>query len=59
MLIYQDAQVRHYWLVNPDEKSLECFALRGGVYALVASGMDEEVVEHPDFPELVIDLGPL
>ena len=59
MRIYQKTQVQHYWLVNPDEKSLECFSLQDSIYALVASGMDEEVVEHPDFPELVIDLGAL
>ncbi|MGE5558820.1 MAG: Uma2 family endonuclease [Bacillota bacterium] len=56
MRIYQKAQVQHYWLVNPDEKTLECFALRGGVYALVASGMDEDILEHPDFKGLSVPL---
>jgi len=54
--IYQEARVEHYWLVNPQEKTLECFAWRDGVYALVAGGMEEELVEHPDFPGLCIAL---
>jgi len=54
--LYQTARVKHYWLVNPEEKTLECFALRNGAYALAASGMDEEVVEHPDFAGLSIPL---
>jgi Uma2 family endonuclease len=54
--IYQEAKVRHYWLVNPEEKTLECFSLRDGDYTLVTAGMDEEVVEHPEFAELSIPL---
>ena len=56
MRVYQEAQVKHYWLVNPQEKTLECFAWRDGVYALVACGMDEDVVEHPSFDGLSIAL---
>ncbi|MGI6551862.1 MAG: Uma2 family endonuclease [Bacillota bacterium] len=56
MQVYQEAGVQHYWLVSPEEKTLECFCLRDGLYALVASGMDEDVVEHPDFPGLSIAL---
>jgi len=56
MRIYQKAEVKHYWLVDPQQKTLECFALHDGLYALVASGMEEETVEHPDFPGLSIPL---
>ncbi len=56
MQIYQRAGVQHYWLVDPEERTLECFALRDGLYARVAAGMDDEVVEHPDFAGLSIDL---
>ncbi len=59
MRIYQKTQVQHYWLVNPMEKTLECFVLRDGIYALIASGMDEDLVEHPDFTGLKIELGNL
>lgn len=54
--IYQKAGVQHYWLVNPLDQTFECFALKNGVYSLVASGMDEEVIEHPNFPDLFITL---
>ncbi|PKM79305.1 MAG: DNA-binding protein [Firmicutes bacterium HGW-Firmicutes-13] len=54
--IYQGVQVQHYWIVNPEEKTLECFSLRDGAYALAAAGMEEDVVEHPDFAGLSIDL---
>ena len=57
--IYQKAGVQHYWLVNPLDNTFECFALRDGIYSLVASGMDDDVVEHPDFPGLVIPLAEL
>jgi Uma2 family endonuclease len=54
--IYQRAKVQHYWLVNPEEKTLECFALREDAYFLAATGMDEDVVEYSSFPGLSIDL---
>lgn len=56
MQIYQRAKVQHYWLVDPQERTLECFAWHDGLYALVASGMDEDVVKHPDFAGLSIAL---
>lgn len=57
--IYQKAGVQHYWLVNPLDSTFECFALKDRVYSLVASGMDDDVVEHPDFPDLTIPLAEL
>ncbi len=59
MGIYQRAGVKHYWLVSPEDKTMECFCLKDGLYALVASGMDEESVEHHDFAGLVISLAKL
>jgi Uma2 family endonuclease/predicted DNA-binding transcriptional regulator AlpA len=56
MRVYQKAQVHHYWLLDPQEETLECFAWLDGVYALVASGMDEDIVEHPNFTGLSIAL---
>lgn len=54
--IYQRAGVQHYWLINPEEKTLECFALRDGSYFLAATGMDEDVVDNPGFPGLSVAL---
>jgi excisionase family DNA binding protein len=59
MQIYQKAGVEHYWLVDPEEKILECFILQEGYYARVAGGMDAEVVEHPEMSGLKIDLSKL
>ncbi|MTI94101.1 MAG: Uma2 family endonuclease [Firmicutes bacterium] len=54
--IYRRAGVRHYWLVDPEAKTLECFALKAGRYVMVASGMDTAVVRHPQFSGLTVDL---
>lgn len=54
--IYLRQNVAHYWLVNPEEKTLECFSLRDNTYALVAAGMEEDIVELPDFGGLSIPL---
>lgn len=59
MQIYQKEQVEHYWLVSPEEKTLECFHLRDGVYALIAAGMDHEIVNHPTYKRLSIPLSSL
>jgi Uma2 family endonuclease len=56
MQIYQKARVSHYWLVSPEEKTLECFQLIENVYALVASGMDADEVRPPGFSGLSISL---
>ena len=46
----------YFWIVDPEQKTLECFALRDGLYALVTAGMDDDVVKHPDFAGLSIVL---
>ncbi len=56
MQIYRKAHIKHYWIVNPAERTLECYALRDGSYTLLVSGMDEDVVKHPDFIDLSISL---
>ena len=56
MSIYQKAGIENYWLVDPAEKTMECFILRDGIYALLVSAMDEDVLEHPDFKGLSIKL---
>ncbi len=57
--LYQKEGVEHYWVVSPEDKSLECYHLNGEVYSLVVAGMDEETVEHPAFVGLAISLGTL
>ena len=59
LLIYQKYEIQHYWLVNPEDKTIECFFLKDGICALVVAGMDEEVIEHPSFKGLAIELSNL
>lgn len=59
MRIYQNASVPHYWIVDPEEKTMECYCLSGGLYVLVASGMDSEELSHPSLPGLQLPLSAL
>lgn len=54
--IYQKVGIQHYWIVSPEDKTLECFSLQNNTYALSASGLDEDIVTHPDFPGLSVAL---
>ena len=54
--LYQKAGVQHFWIVDPEEQSLVCFSLQNQVYALIASGLGDATVAHPDFPDLTINL---
>jgi len=56
---YQRAGVPHYWLLDPNERTLEVFALSGDRYTRVAAGCDDEVIAIPNFPGLTIVLGGL
>jgi excisionase family DNA binding protein len=38
MEIYRKAGIPHYWLVDPEENTLEAFVLKGEHYALIAAG---------------------
>mgnify|MGYP000855914048 CR=1 FL=1 len=54
--IYQEAGIQHYWLVDPNEKTMECLALWDGEYVLAASGINDATLTHPSFPGLSIPL---
>jgi len=58
MEIYRKAGIPHYWLVDPEENTLEAFVLKGEHYALIAAGAGGEgdKFTHPDFPGLDLDL---
>lgn len=53
---YLKAEVQHYWLVDPGEQTLQCLVLKEDRYELAAFGMGDEVVFHPDFAGLSINL---
>lgn len=59
MRIYQRAGILHYWIVDPENKTMECYCLRDGVYGLIIGGMDAEELDHPVFAGLKISLSRL
>ena len=56
---YADRAVPHYWIVDPDARTVECFRLEDGTYRLAASAASLEEFEVPAFPGLTIALAGL
>ena len=56
---YAELGVAHYWIGDPDARSLQCFRLAAGRYALLIEGEGDATLEHPDFSGLQIALGAL
>lgn len=56
---YAARSVPRYWIVDPEDRRLECFCLREGRYALQAAGTEDEAVEVSDFPGLNVPLATL
>ena len=56
MDIYRKAGIPHYWLVDPEENTLEAFVLKSECYALVFAGGPGDEFTHPEFPGLDLDL---
>lgn len=57
--IYQKAGVPHYWIVDPETKIIEAYGLKDGEYTLRSCAAEDEILTHPDFPELKIELAVL
>lgn len=56
---YAALGVRHFWLLDPDQRRLQCHRLEAGAWRLVAEAAGADTVEHPDWPGLTIRLGDL
>ena len=52
---YAALGVRHYWIVDPEQRRLECYLSEAGGYRLVAQCGAEGALRHPEWPDLVID----
>lgn len=52
---YQKAGVKHYWIVDLQSQTMECLKLVEQNYLVVIS-LATGVLEHPDFPNLNVDL---
>jgi Uma2 family endonuclease len=57
--LYQKHHVGHYWIIDPDEHTAECYQLVRGKYKLIASAHGEETAHFAPFPELAIPLSKL
>jgi Uma2 family endonuclease len=57
--VYARYQIPHYWLIDPDQRTLEAYELARGHYNLVASAQDAEVFAPSLFPGLSIQLSDL
>jgi Uma2 family endonuclease len=53
---YAELGVEHYWIVDPDQKRLECHRLAEGVFRPVAEAEGNTALVHPDWEGLEIDL---
>jgi Uma2 family endonuclease len=56
---YGDLGVPHYWIVDPDAETIECRRLEHGQYRLVVEATVPDVLQHPDWPDLAVDLAAL
>lgn len=53
---YAREGVRHIWLVNPEQRTLEVFRLEGTLYALLGTHVDEARVRAEPFEVLELSL---
>jgi Uma2 family endonuclease len=56
---YATLGVPHLWLLEPDERRLECYRLEGQAYRLVIAAEGEATVEHSHWPGLAVRLAEL
>jgi len=54
--VYREAKVQHYWLVDPQARTIEAYRYSDGTYVWAAGAEGESEFTHPDFPDLVIAL---
>ena len=52
-------QVRHLWLVDPTDRTLEAFELREGEWVLIAAAKDDDPISIRPFDAITFSLGDL
>jgi len=53
---YSTLGIMHYWIVNPEARTIECFRRHETTYQLVGSFGPADTLTHPDFPNLRLGL---
>jgi Uma2 family endonuclease len=56
MPVYAREGVRHAWLVDPLDRSLEVFRLEAGRWSLLATHRGDEIVRAEPFQAVEVDL---
>jgi Uma2 family endonuclease len=56
---YAELGVLHYWIVDADERRVDCYRLSSGAFEPVASEEGTATLRHPDWDGLAVDLGAL
>lgn len=56
---YARGGVKHYWIVDPKQRTIEAYALRKGKYVGRVRGSGSDVLQLPPFPRLDIPLAKL
>ena len=55
--IYAREEVRHLWLVDPTDRTLEAFELREGEWVLIAAAKDDDPISIRPFDAITFSLG--
>lgn len=53
---YEAGGVPHYWVLDPEPRSIKAYQLRRGKYVLAGEGQGSQIVRLPPFPKLDIPL---
>ena len=56
MEIYRQAEIPHYWIVDPEENTIEAFRLVNGNYSLIIGVGLGDRFHHPEFSDLDLNL---
>jgi len=56
---YAALGIPHYWIVDPEARTVECFRRQEGAYHLVSVFGADDALTLPDCPGLRLDLGAL
>ncbi|HPZ21750.1 MAG: Uma2 family endonuclease [Bacillota bacterium] len=57
--ICERARVQHFWLLDYAGQRLQCYALTEKGYALATEGANNDILHHPDFAGLSLELSAL